>query len=228
MAAAWTLCSSSSSARSGSLPEVWAGQGYKDLVEIEIGDDSIVATVQHPFWLLDDQEWVDAKDLHVGSALRTSAGTRVEVTAVRKWTAVERVHNLTVDGIHTYHVLAGARSVLVHNAGPCDPVLANGASLEGISPSEMRRIQNAANSRGVSISVVGSRGKGPKSDANPKGYHAGSDWDYVITGANARLKSRIASSFPCLDVTAGVGRRSDIMNGKLIEGEPSITFRPQG
>lgn len=92
----------------------------------------------------------------------------------------------------------------------------------------MRRIQNAADSRGVSISVVGSRVKGPRSDANPKGYGAGSGWDYVITGASARLRSRIASSLPRLDVTAGVGRRSDILSGKLIEGEPSITFHPQG
>lgn len=76
--------------------------------------------------------------------------------------------------------------------------------------------------------LVGSRVNGPRSAANPKGYLAGSDWDYVITGANARLKSRIASSRPRLDVTAGVGRRSNTMNGKLIEGEPGITFHSQG
>jgi hypothetical protein len=30
---------------------------------------------------------------------------------------MSRVHNLTVDGIHTYHVMAGDDPVLVHNCG---------------------------------------------------------------------------------------------------------------
>jgi hypothetical protein len=49
--------------------------------------------------------------------LRTSAGTHVQVTAVKKWSATQRVHNLTVADLHTYYVLAGGTPVLVHN---CD------------------------------------------------------------------------------------------------------------
>jgi hypothetical protein len=52
--------------------------------------------------------------------LQTSAGTHVQVTAIKKWTATQRVHNLTVDDIHTYYVLAGDQAILVHNDGIFD------------------------------------------------------------------------------------------------------------
>jgi hypothetical protein len=49
--------------------------------------------------------------------LRTSAGTYVQITAVEVRTVVERVYNLTVEELHTYHVVAGGQAILVHNAG---------------------------------------------------------------------------------------------------------------
>ncbi len=42
-------------------------------------------------------------------------GDTVAVGVVRERTEVRSVHNLTVDGIHTYFVLAGDDPVLVHN-----------------------------------------------------------------------------------------------------------------
>ncbi|MET9066461.1 polymorphic toxin-type HINT domain-containing protein [Streptosporangium sandarakinum] len=77
---------------------------------------------------------VDATDLEPGMWLRTSAGTRVQVTAIKKWTAHQRVHNLTIADVHTYYVLAGDQAVLVHNAGPC------GGFKVGISPDEIADI----------------------------------------------------------------------------------------
>lgn len=47
--------------------------------------------------------------------LRTAAGTYVQVTNVRAFTAQQRVHNLSVAGIHTYYVAARSDDVLVHN-----------------------------------------------------------------------------------------------------------------
>jgi RHS repeat-associated protein len=115
------------------------GKGSKDLVEITVrtvevkpgskaevaaagqsGSDSlskIVATQGHPFWAPEVRRWVDAGDLQPGQWLRTSAGTWVQVEQVRAWTAQATVHNLTVDAVHTYHVLAGTAPVLVHNCG---------------------------------------------------------------------------------------------------------------
>jgi hypothetical protein len=48
--------------------------------------------------------------------LRTSAGTYVQVGAIKQRTAVQRVHNLAVGDLHTYYVLAGSTWVLVHNS----------------------------------------------------------------------------------------------------------------
>jgi hypothetical protein len=57
--------------------------------------------------------------------LQTSAGTHVQITAVKRWTARQRVHNLTVEELHTYHVVAGDQAILVHNTSPrgdCGPI----------------------------------------------------------------------------------------------------------
>ncbi|GAA4593682.1 hypothetical protein GCM10023194_58560 [Planotetraspora phitsanulokensis] len=101
------------------------GEGDKNLVEITVDTDGkkggktgkITATDGHPFWVSELGEWVDAKDLKAGMWLRTSSGTYVQITAIKKWTAHhQRVHNLTIADLHTYYVLAGATPVLVHNA----------------------------------------------------------------------------------------------------------------
>ncbi|MGW0394260.1 ricin-type beta-trefoil lectin domain protein [Streptomyces sp. NPDC003042] len=100
------------------------GEGTKNLVEIGIDADGaedstsdvITATDKHPFWVSELAKWVHATDLQPGQWLQTSTGTRVQVTAVKRWTAERAtVHNLTVSDLHTYYVLAGATPVLVHN-----------------------------------------------------------------------------------------------------------------
>ncbi|MQS06852.1 ricin-type beta-trefoil lectin domain protein, partial [Streptomyces alkaliphilus] len=101
------------------------GEGEKELVTVTVDTDGeegsetfdIVATDGHPFWVEDLREWIDATDLRAGQWLRTSVGTYVQVTAVERWTAGATVHNLTTTNLHTYHVLAGATPVLVHNCG---------------------------------------------------------------------------------------------------------------
>ncbi|HWH01219.1 MAG TPA: polymorphic toxin-type HINT domain-containing protein [Pilimelia sp.] len=95
------------------------GEGVKDLVEITVegSGGSVVATGNHPFWVADLERWVDAADLRPGQWLRTSAGTWVQVKALKKWSEHAQVFNLTIADIHTYYVLAGNTSVLVHNDG---------------------------------------------------------------------------------------------------------------
>ncbi|MFJ4616743.1 polymorphic toxin-type HINT domain-containing protein [Streptomyces sp. NPDC088812] len=111
------------------------GQGVKHLVKvtIEAGDGKktahVTATDGHPFWVPELGEWIDATDLKAGEWLRTSAGTYVQVTAVERWTTPwATVHNLTVSDLHTYYVLAGSTSVLVHNQG-CGPDADEGTAL---------------------------------------------------------------------------------------------------
>ncbi|MFS8201938.1 SpvB/TcaC N-terminal domain-containing protein [Streptomyces sp. CWNU-52B] len=101
------------------------GQGEKDLVRVTLDVDgdkgertaSVTATDEHPFWVEALGRWLDAEDLEPGMWLRTSAGTHVQITAVKAWTARdEQVHNLTVADLHTFYVVAGTEQLLVHNS----------------------------------------------------------------------------------------------------------------
>jgi hypothetical protein len=51
---------------------------------------------------------------------RRRSRARATVVATRTWKQVRTVYNLTVDGVHTYYVLAGDTPGLVHNAD-CGP-----------------------------------------------------------------------------------------------------------
>ncbi|WP_079178426.1 polymorphic toxin-type HINT domain-containing protein [Streptomyces mangrovisoli] len=99
------------------------GVGLKHLVKVTVDVDgdkgskkaSVTATDGHPFWVPELHAWLTATDLKAGETLRTSAGGRVQITGIKRWTAQAVVHNLTVADLHTYYVLAGATPVLVHN-----------------------------------------------------------------------------------------------------------------
>ncbi|MFE4175920.1 polymorphic toxin-type HINT domain-containing protein [Streptomyces sp. NPDC056909] len=100
------------------------GEGLKRLVTITLDVDgdrtTVTATDGHPFWLPELGEWVDATDLEPGQWLRTSAGSRIQITAIARRAQQTTVHNLTIADTHTYYVLAGQTPVLVHNSN-CDP-----------------------------------------------------------------------------------------------------------
>jgi hypothetical protein len=127
------------------------GQGTKNLVELTVAAagaatsvgapdggkaspiGTLVATDNHPFWVVNAHEWRNAADLKPGDLLRTSAGTYVQITAVKRWTATDqRVRNLTVDTLHTFYVMAGDTPVLVHNGDSCLP--AGGLHMSGGGP----------------------------------------------------------------------------------------------
>ncbi|MFJ5079460.1 RHS repeat-associated core domain-containing protein [Streptomyces sp. NPDC088553] len=91
----------------------------KDFTEITLATGKklsiIVATTTHPFWVPALREWVPAGSLSAGQWLRTSAGTLVEIAELDHHTKWQRTHDLTIEDIHAYYVLAGATPVLVHN-----------------------------------------------------------------------------------------------------------------
>ena len=100
------------------------GEGEKNLVQLTVDVDgergdrtgTLTATDGHPFWAQNLHRWVKAAELQAGALLRTSAGTYVQVTGIKRWTAPRaRAHNLTVDGIHTYYVAVAGQTLLVHN-----------------------------------------------------------------------------------------------------------------
>ncbi|MFG3475022.1 DNRLRE domain-containing protein [Streptomyces sp. NPDC047980] len=101
------------------------GDGLKRLVTLTIDPDgreggakptTVTATDEHPFWLPDFGTWADAGELEAGMWLQTAGGTWAQVTAVDEEHRTQRVHNITVEGQHTYYVMAGNAPVLVHNA----------------------------------------------------------------------------------------------------------------
>lgn len=100
------------------MTDLIVGDGDKDRVDIVIDDDLVTATDQHPFWVDDQGRWVDAEDLRSGDLLLLADGSTTKVDQVSERSAVQRVHNLSVDGIHTYLVVAGEDEVIVHNCLP--------------------------------------------------------------------------------------------------------------
>ncbi|WP_397334534.1 polymorphic toxin-type HINT domain-containing protein [Nonomuraea sp. 3-1Str] len=121
---------------------VMTSKGSKHLVQMGLDIDgqhgdsrgTLIATDHHPFWVPALRKWIKATELEPGMWLRTSTGTHVQVSAIKRWDAVQRVHNLTVRELHTYYVLAGDQAVLVHNSGPC------GGFKVGVSPDEITDI----------------------------------------------------------------------------------------
>ncbi|MFF5974398.1 ricin-type beta-trefoil lectin domain protein [Streptomyces sp. NPDC012769] len=133
------------------------GQGLKHLVKITVDTDGakgsktaqVTATDGHPFWVPELHAWVKATDLQSGQWLQTSAGTRVQITAIKRWTAqAATVHNLTVSEVHTYYVMAAGTSLLNHNQSSCQTGGEDGPTERdpySESETKKRQAENASN-----------------------------------------------------------------------------------
>ncbi|XVV02659.1 RHS repeat-associated core domain-containing protein [Actinosynnema sp. CA-248983] len=78
---------------------------------------TVDATSWHPIWVDSEGRFVNIGDLKSGQRLTSDSGTSPVITAVQRYVHMEPVYDLTVDGVHTYYVLAGRAAVLVHNCG---------------------------------------------------------------------------------------------------------------
>ncbi|WP_158264239.1 Hint domain-containing protein [Amycolatopsis sp. CA-126428] len=83
------------------------------------GPHTVTTTAHHPFWNEKPHVWTTAAALKPGDELATPGNGRAAVTANRGYTAALRTYNLSVEGVHTYYVLAGKTPLLVHNTVPC-------------------------------------------------------------------------------------------------------------
>ncbi|GAA2913331.1 type IV secretion protein Rhs [Actinoplanes cyaneus] len=92
-------------------------------VETDDGAAVVHTTQEHPFWSQQRHRWVTTNDLLPGETLGAAVPMApATVDGVRAFAGQQRMFNLTVDGVHTYYVLAGKTPVLVHNTGPlCGP-----------------------------------------------------------------------------------------------------------
>jgi RHS repeat-associated protein len=96
----------------------------RDLADVTLQDTrtgkttTLHTTWHHPFWNATTGAWAEAAQLKPGDRLRSADGeTTRTVAAIKTWTGLDWMYDLTVADIHTYYVQAGGGSVLVHN---CD------------------------------------------------------------------------------------------------------------
>ncbi|RDG37598.1 ricin-type beta-trefoil lectin domain protein [Streptomyces corynorhini] len=241
------------------------GQGQKNLVEVTIaaeGDaeagkgpteapteatsttSTVTATDGHPFWVPALNAWIKATDLKAGQWLRTSAGTHVQITAIKRWTATaETVHNLTVTDKHTYYVLAGATPVLVHNCGGAQDLADRASEIHGQAGSEIAMskstvaVVSAQTPKGV-VHVVAGSGRGlnkAQKDMlsgvefparNIPGTHAEQNallfinemrWSPIAGGASRSVCSEVCAPL----IRAGDGR----ISGRVYQNESGTKIR---
>jgi len=94
---------------------------FTDLTIVSDGRRStITGTQNHPYYDLTRRDFVNAGQLAVGDLLKTTGSATAVVDGIRNYPAASMVtYDLTVDGEHTYFVLAGTTPVLVHNISGC-------------------------------------------------------------------------------------------------------------
>jgi len=85
------------------------------LTDLELEDGTVLTTTEdHPYWSVDDHRFERADQFVPGEKVLGADWRVIAVAGLRIATAREGLaYNLSVDGIHTYHV--GQSEILVHN-----------------------------------------------------------------------------------------------------------------
>ena len=94
------------------------------LLILTIGEKTLRATDNHPFYLPAVNRWVEAQSLREGDELQTLDGDTVKVDQIRREVGKFPVFNFEVESTHTYY----AEGVLVHNCGGAHAVQEMGAA----------------------------------------------------------------------------------------------------
>ncbi len=84
------------------------------VVDLVVEGEVITTTEDHPFWSVTDQRFERADQLAAGEQVLGADGRTLIVSGLKLDTArYAAAYNLSIEGIHTYHV--GDDQVLVHN-----------------------------------------------------------------------------------------------------------------
>ena len=78
----------------------------------------LLATSRHPFWT--QRGWVAAENLSVSDVLSDRSGLPVAIGYIAQESVDTPTFNLSVGEMHTFFVVVGETSVLVHNLDPWD------------------------------------------------------------------------------------------------------------
>lgn len=71
---------------------------------IYIGKETITTTSEHPFWVGEVQDWVNAKDLEVGMHLQDEEGNFIVIDKIMIRADSSTVYNFMVEDYHNYYV----------------------------------------------------------------------------------------------------------------------------
>ncbi len=109
------------------------GTGFAELLVREADGDLALtrATTHHEIWDSAAQDWAHAIQLGVGDALPLANGRTITVVALITYAGQRLMYDPSVQRVHTYYVMAGEQSVLVHNAGGGCPTGVPGVAGEG-------------------------------------------------------------------------------------------------
>jgi RHS repeat-associated protein len=149
------------------------------LVDLKVRDGHggvamIHTTELHPIWADRTHGWVNAGALVTGDTLRADDDTAaVQVVEVHRYLAAAVMRDLTVDGVHTYYVIAGTTPVLVHN---CSEELANLADANIGQTNVASEVTNAHGAKGYGTSQRRAAEDLPPSvrnAVNATGHHGG-------------------------------------------------------
>ncbi|WP_344844083.1 RHS repeat-associated core domain-containing protein [Kribbella ginsengisoli] len=85
------------------------------VIDLEVAGDVVTTTANHPFWNATDRRFEPAAELDRGDQVQSADGRRFTIGGLKTGGARQAAaYNLSVEGIHTYHV--GPDELLVHNA----------------------------------------------------------------------------------------------------------------
>ena len=90
----------------------WYRREAPAIVDIFVGVEKISCTLDHPFWVY-RKGWVRASQLKAGMVLQSRGGAHLTVDVVRRRDEVTQVHNVEIDGLHTYFI--SQFEILSHN-----------------------------------------------------------------------------------------------------------------
>jgi hypothetical protein len=86
-----------------------------ELADLVLGDGTVITTTEdHLFWSVTDERFEQADQLATNEVVLGDEGRRITVVGFRDGTSrIEAAYNLSIEGVHTYHV--GVDEILVHN-----------------------------------------------------------------------------------------------------------------
>ncbi|MFJ6348762.1 polymorphic toxin-type HINT domain-containing protein [Streptomyces sp. NPDC092046] len=180
------------------------------------GPKKLTATFEHPFWVVSEHRWVEAGSLKPGMTLRTGNGGEVAVSANRSFTRKARTYNLTVEGLHTYYVLAGSTPVLVHNSSCLTKA---GSSFPGVAHTLDEHV-GISDSRAISLAASKPGGKNSVFIDHQTAQQVA---DYAVASNQARINKWLRGSQQQLPISGRFGANNSLGTTFYSDGSRAAT-----